>query len=58
MTVNSKMTELADEVRELSGSTGKMGIDAMVSTLNTENANFNINLTNQNDLISQIQTAL
>lgn len=58
MSVHSKMTALADEVRELSGSTDKFGIDEMTNTLNTENTNFNTNLTNQNDLIAQIQSAL
>lgn len=56
MTVNSKMTALADEVRTLSGTTDLMGIDAMASTLHTENTNFESNLTEQNDLISQIAT--
>lgn len=57
-TVNEKMTALADEVRELSGTTGKMGIDDMTSVLNTESTNFNTNLATQNDLIEQIQAAL
>lgn len=57
-TINAKMTALANEVRTLSGTTGKMGIDAMATTLNTENTSFNSNLITQNNLIAQIQTAL
>lgn len=57
-TVNEKMTAIADEIRELSGATGTMGLDAMASTLNTENTNFASNLTTQDSLIAQIQTAL
>lgn len=58
MSVDTKMTALADEVRELSGLTNKMGIDAMTSALNTENVNFNSNISDQTTLIAQIQTAL
>ena len=58
MSVKSKMTALADEIRELSGTTGVMGLDAMTSTLNTENNNFATNLSTQDDLLAQIQTAL
>lgn len=58
MGVNTKMTALADEIRELSGSTDKMSIDVMTSTLNTENTNFNTNLTSQDDLISQLSSIL
>lgn len=57
-TVKSKMTAIADEIRELSGTTELMGLDAMASTLNAENTNFASNLTTQDNLISQIQTAL
>lgn len=56
MSVNSKMTALADEVRTLSGTTTSMGIDAMTNAIHTENTNFESNLTEQNDLISQITT--
>lgn len=56
--VDEKMTALADEVRELSGTTGKLGIDDMTNAINTENTNFNTNLETQNDLIEQIQAAL
>ena len=58
MSINSKMTAIADEIRELAGTTEAMGLDAMATTLNTENANFNLNLTEQDSLISQIQAAL
>lgn len=52
------LVAIADEVRELSGKTETMGVTAMVDTLSTENSNFNANLTAQDNLISQIQTAL
>lgn len=54
MSLNQKMTGLADEVRTLSGTASPLGIDAMASTLHTENENFETNLTQQNDLITQI----
>lgn len=57
-TVNEKMTAIAEEIRTLSGTTEAMGLDTMASTLNTENANFENNLSTQGDLISQIQSAL
>ena len=52
--VNSKMTALANEVRELSGSSAKMGIDDM--TTNVSNANEEVN--NQTDLIAQIKAVV
>lgn len=54
MSVHSKMTALADEVRELSGSTEALSIDAM--TTNISDANDEVNT--QVDLISQITAAL
>lgn len=57
-TVNEKMTALADEVRELSGTAGKMGIDDMANAISTENTNFNSNISTQTDLIASIQSAL
>jgi hypothetical protein len=51
MTVNSKMTALADEIRELSGATEALSIDAM--TTNVSDANDEVN--NQTDLIAQIK---
>lgn len=53
-TVNDKMTALADEVRELSGTTGKLGIDAMISNVNE----VNIEVDEQTDLIEQIKSAV
>lgn len=58
MSFNSKMTAIADEIRTLSGTTGAIGLDAMASTLNTENASFSSNLETQDNLIAQIQVAL
>lgn len=37
MSVNSKMTALADEIRELSGTTGTMGLDAMAKNVSEAN---------------------
>lgn len=54
MSVNSKMTALADEIRELSGTTITKSIDAMASDVNTANAE----IAEQTDLIAQIATAL
>ena len=54
MSVNSKMTALADEVRELSGSTAKLGIDAM--TTNVQSANGEV--ASQTTLLAQAIAAL
>ena len=54
MSVNSKMTAIADEIRTLSGTTDTMGLDAMATNLSEANGEVN----RQVDLISQIQTAL
>lgn len=54
MSVNTKMTALADEIRTLSGTTDKLGLDAMKSNVNEANGEID----DQADLISQIQTAL
>jgi hypothetical protein len=37
-TVNETMTALATEIRELSGTTGKKSLDAMISDVNAANA--------------------
>lgn len=37
--VNTKMTTIADKIRSLLGITGKMGLDAMATNLETEKAN-------------------
>lgn len=55
---DTSLTAIADEIRTLSGTTSPMGLDAMASTLNTENTNFSTNLSAQDSLISQIQAAL
>jgi hypothetical protein len=54
MSINSKMTALADEIRELSGTTTKKSIDTMTSDINTANTE----ITEQSELIEQIVTAL
>ena len=54
MSVNSKMTAIADEIRELSGTTGAMGLDAMA----THVCNANDNVSIEADLIAQISSAL
>ena len=51
MSINSKMTALADEIRELSGTTTPKGIDAMTTDVNTAN----IEISEQTDLIAQIK---
>lgn len=37
--VNTKMTAIADKIRSILGITGKMGLDAMASNLETEQSN-------------------
>lgn len=54
MSVNSKMTVLADEIRTLSGTAEALSIDAMAS--NVKNANNEI--ITQTDLITQIQNVV
>lgn len=54
MSVNTKMTALADEIRELSGITGKLGLDAMTNHVGEAN----VEIENQEDLLAQIATAL
>lgn len=54
MSVNSKMTAIADLTRTLTGKTEKMGLDAMKSNLSSA-----VNeVDTQDDLIQQIKTAL
>lgn len=50
MSLNEKMTALADEIRELSGTTTKKGIDAMTADVNAANTEVG----EQADLIAQI----
>lgn len=54
MSVNSKMTAIADEVRELSGTTGTMGLDAMATHVGEANTKVGT----EADLIAQIASAL
>ena len=54
MSVNTKMTALADEVRELSGAAGLLGIDAMTSNL----GEVNDEISSQANILEQIQIAL
>ena len=57
-TVNEKMTAIADQVRQLSGVTSALGLDTMAQTIQTENELFDTNLQQQNELVSNIITAL
>lgn len=54
MSVNSKMTAIADPIRTLTGKTGKMGLDAMATNL----GNAVTEVGAQAALIQQIKTAL
>ena len=54
MSVNSKMTAIADPIRTLMGSTGKMGLDVMASNL----GNAVNEVDTQNSLIEQIKAGL
>lgn len=54
MSVNTKMTAIADEIRTLSGATVAMGLDAMATNI----GNANSEIDSQADLLSQIITAL
>ena len=54
MSVNSKMTAIANEIRELSGTTGAMGLDDMASNLDEANTE----VASQSELIADIIAAL
>lgn len=54
MSVNAKMTAIADEIRILSGTTSKIGLDVIKNLLNDANTEIDI----QTDLITQILTAM
>ena len=54
MSVHSKMTALADEVRELSGTTTPKSLDAMTTDVGVANTE----ISEQTNLIAQIATAL
>ena len=52
--LNTKMTAIADEIRELSNTSNKMNLDTMTNNLSEANSEINT----QTDLIEQIVTAL
>lgn len=54
MSVNAKLTAIADEVRELSGVTDKLGLDDMASNVGEANAEVNT----QTELLTQAVLAL
>ena len=54
MSVNSKMTAIADEIRELSGTIETMGLDAMATHIGDANTEVD----NQADLLAQAVAAL
>lgn len=54
MSVNSKMTAIADEIRELSGTTGTMGLDAMATNVSGANTE----ISTQADALAQVVAAL
>lgn len=54
MSVNSKMTAIADEIRTLRGVAGKMGLDAMASNLDAANTTVDT----QSNLLEQAIAAL
>lgn len=54
MSVNEKMTAIADEIRELSGTSEAMGLDAMATNLDDANTA----VVSQSDLIMQIAETL
>lgn len=54
MSVNAKMTAIADEIRELSGTAEPMGLDAMAAHVGDANEE----VAEQTELIEQIYLAL
>lgn len=54
MSVNAKMTAIANEIRTLSGTTEAMGLDSMASYVGDANTE----IISQSDLIAQIKTVL
>lgn len=54
MVVNSKMTAIADKIRDLLGISDKMGLDAMATNLGTAVNEVNA----QAELIQQIKSVL
>ena len=51
---NTKMTAIADEIRELSSTTDPMGLDAMATHIGVANSE----IVNQTDLIIQLISAV
>ena len=58
MSVNSKMTAIANEIRELSGSNEKMGLDSMANILNTENINLTTETAIYTNELAELQTKI
>ena len=54
MSVNTKLTAIADEIRELSGTSGAMGLDAMATHVGEANDEVG----NQTELLAQVFAAL
>ena len=54
MSVNQKMTAIADEIRELSGTIEAMGLDAMASHID----NANMEIADQEVLLQQIASVI
>lgn len=54
MSVNTKMTAIADEIRELSGTSDLMGLDAMATNVNEANTE----ISDQSGIIEQIRYSL
>ena len=54
MSVNEKMTNIANEIRNLSNTNEAMGLDSMASNLNTANSEVDT----QAELITQIASSL
>lgn len=54
MSVNTKLTNLANEIREISGTTTKKSLDVMTSDISAANNE----ISTQGDLIAQLQAAV
>lgn len=54
MSINSKMTALADEIRELSGTSGALGLDAMTNKISEANEE----IVNQSESLASALAAL
>ena len=58
MSINTAMTSLANSIRKLIYKTNKMSIEDMTNSINTECDSFENNVNIQNDLLTQIDSAL